>query len=180
MTPRGKIIGKQVGGPPLSDTDHFWKCEACGGRFDMRDLRGVRSRGAAAAYVLRSSAVASQDNQCSVVMRRRDERRKHSAFQVSRTPRGPAERAPLNSPPCCSLRCPLCRHYGPKSDIAPSPKSAKRAISSVGRLLPVYPDKQTFSESVGMSQRCQKPTWRWACSITSSARARIRGGMIGY
>jgi hypothetical protein len=34
MTPpvaRAKIIGKQVGGPPLSETDHFWKCEACGG-----------------------------------------------------------------------------------------------------------------------------------------------------
>jgi len=39
--PRGKIIGKQVGGPPLSDTDHFWKCEACGGWFDMRDLGAV-------------------------------------------------------------------------------------------------------------------------------------------
>ena len=27
--PRGKIIGKPVGGPPLSETGHFWKCEAC-------------------------------------------------------------------------------------------------------------------------------------------------------
>jgi hypothetical protein len=29
------------------------------------------------------------------------------------------------------------------------------AILTVGRSLPVYPDKQTFPESVGMSQRCQ-------------------------
>jgi hypothetical protein len=36
--PRGKIIGKQTGGPPLSEAEHFWKCDACGGWFDMRDL----------------------------------------------------------------------------------------------------------------------------------------------
>jgi len=35
--PRGKIIGKPVGGPPLSETGHFWKCEAC----EMRDLGAV-------------------------------------------------------------------------------------------------------------------------------------------
>jgi hypothetical protein len=28
--PRGKIIGKQVDGPALSDADYFWKCEAPG------------------------------------------------------------------------------------------------------------------------------------------------------
>jgi hypothetical protein len=41
MTPmisRGAIIGKQTGGPPLSEAEHFWKCETCGGWFDMRDL----------------------------------------------------------------------------------------------------------------------------------------------
>jgi len=80
--PRGKIIGKQVGGPPLSDTDHFWKCEACGGWFDMRDLGAVLSRGATAASVVRSSAVASQGHQRSVVMRRRDERGTICACQV--------------------------------------------------------------------------------------------------
>jgi hypothetical protein len=37
--PRGTIIGKQVA--PLSETEHFWKCEACGGWFDMRDLGAV-------------------------------------------------------------------------------------------------------------------------------------------
>ena len=31
---RGKINGKQTGGPPLSEAEHFWKC----GWFDMRDL----------------------------------------------------------------------------------------------------------------------------------------------
>jgi hypothetical protein len=30
--PRGKIInGKQTDGPPLSEAEHFWKCDACGG-----------------------------------------------------------------------------------------------------------------------------------------------------
>jgi hypothetical protein len=39
--PRGKIIGKQIGGAPLSEAEHFWKCEACGGYFGMRDLGAV-------------------------------------------------------------------------------------------------------------------------------------------
>jgi hypothetical protein len=39
--PRGKIIGKITGGPPLTEAEHFWKCEACGGWFDMRDLGAV-------------------------------------------------------------------------------------------------------------------------------------------
>jgi hypothetical protein len=39
--PRGKIIGKQTGGPRLSEAEHFWKCKACGGWFDMRDLGAV-------------------------------------------------------------------------------------------------------------------------------------------
>jgi hypothetical protein len=36
--PRGKIIGKETAGPPLSEAEHFWKCEACGGWIDCRDL----------------------------------------------------------------------------------------------------------------------------------------------
>jgi hypothetical protein len=36
--PRGTVMGERVGGPPLSEAEHFWKCEACGGWFDMRDL----------------------------------------------------------------------------------------------------------------------------------------------
>jgi hypothetical protein len=39
--PRGKIIGKKTGGPPLTEAEQFWKCEACGGQFDMRDLGAV-------------------------------------------------------------------------------------------------------------------------------------------
>ena len=39
--PRGTVIGRQAGGPPLNETEHFWKCEACGGYFDMRDLGAV-------------------------------------------------------------------------------------------------------------------------------------------
>jgi hypothetical protein len=30
---------------------------------------------------------------------------------------------------------------------------------TVWRSLPIYPDKQTFSEPYGMSQRCQDRTW---------------------
>ena len=39
--PRGKIIGKLTGGPPLSEADHFHKCETCGGWFDKLDLGAV-------------------------------------------------------------------------------------------------------------------------------------------
>jgi hypothetical protein len=36
--PRGKSA-KQLGGPPLSDAEHFWKAYV--GWFDMRDLGAV-------------------------------------------------------------------------------------------------------------------------------------------
>jgi hypothetical protein len=39
--PRGTIIGKRTGGPPLSEAEHFHKCEACGDWFDMRDFGAV-------------------------------------------------------------------------------------------------------------------------------------------
>jgi hypothetical protein len=39
--PRGTVIGKRTGGLPLSEADHFHKCEACGRWFDMRDLGAV-------------------------------------------------------------------------------------------------------------------------------------------
>ena len=39
--PRGKNIGKQVSGPPLNEAEHDFKCEACGGYFNMRDLAAV-------------------------------------------------------------------------------------------------------------------------------------------
>jgi hypothetical protein len=41
IIPRGTVIGKRTGGPPLSEAEHFHKCEACGGWFDMRDLGAV-------------------------------------------------------------------------------------------------------------------------------------------
>jgi hypothetical protein len=37
------IICEQVSGPPLSEAEHFWKCEACGGSFDMREERVLSS-----------------------------------------------------------------------------------------------------------------------------------------
>jgi hypothetical protein len=39
--PRGTVMGERIGGPPLSEAEHFWKCEACGGWYDMRDLGAV-------------------------------------------------------------------------------------------------------------------------------------------
>jgi hypothetical protein len=38
---RGEIIGKRVGGEPMSEAEHYMKCNACGGYFDMRDLGNV-------------------------------------------------------------------------------------------------------------------------------------------
>src|ERR1017187_4162681 len=40
------------------------------------------------------------------------------------------------------------------------PKRVKSAVLSFGRPLPVYPAKQTSSDSVRMSQTCQKATFR--------------------
>jgi hypothetical protein len=36
------------------------------------------------------------------------------------------------------------------------PNRVSRVIRTMGRSLPVYPNQQTFSEAVGMSQRCQQ------------------------
>jgi hypothetical protein len=73
--PRGTIIGKQTGGPPLTEAEHFWKCEACGGYFDMRDLGAVFDHEEPLPHRgVRSGAVASLDHQRGVVIRRRDGR----------------------------------------------------------------------------------------------------------
>ena len=39
--PRGKYIGKPLGGPIESEREHFIKCPACGGWIDCRDLGQV-------------------------------------------------------------------------------------------------------------------------------------------
>jgi hypothetical protein len=39
--PRGTVIGKRVDGPLLGEAEHYFKCEACGGVFDMSDLAQV-------------------------------------------------------------------------------------------------------------------------------------------
>ena len=37
--PRGTVIGRRVDDPPVrSETDHYFKCETCGGFYDMHDL----------------------------------------------------------------------------------------------------------------------------------------------
>src|SRR5207253_1756783 len=48
---------------------------------------------------------------------------------------------------------------------------------TVRRSLPVYPEKQTFSEPIGMSQRCPNNGSDQTHSITSSARRRREGGI---
>jgi hypothetical protein len=48
----------------------------------------------------------------------------------------------------------------------------KSAVLTGGRSLPVYPDQQTFSEFVGMSQRCHK--------LTSEGDAKTGDGDAGY
>jgi hypothetical protein len=40
--PRGKYIGTQTSGPPLSEAEHFRRCPLCGGLVDLRDLAWVR------------------------------------------------------------------------------------------------------------------------------------------
>jgi hypothetical protein len=35
--PRGTVFGEHVGGPRLSEAEHFRKCPLCGGYVDMRD-----------------------------------------------------------------------------------------------------------------------------------------------
>jgi hypothetical protein len=62
---------KQASAP--REAEHFWKCKSCGGYFDMRDLGAVLDHEEPLPPSgMRSSAVASQDHQRSVVMRRRD------------------------------------------------------------------------------------------------------------
>src|SRR6266436_6180672 len=50
----------------------------------------------------------------------------------------------------------------------PCPSWVKSAVLTVGRSLPVYPDKQTFSESVGMSQRRQSTKSLRSCPLRGS------------
>jgi hypothetical protein len=39
--PRGTFIGKRVGVQPIDEAEHFFRCEACRGWIDMRDLAQV-------------------------------------------------------------------------------------------------------------------------------------------
>src|SRR5258706_14086154 len=50
------------------------------------------------------------------------------------------------------------------------------AVLTVGRSLPVYPDKQTFAEPVGTSQRCQKQTSRLLDHLVGCGEQRLRYG----
>ena len=59
----------------------------------------------------------------------------------------------------------------------PRPLRVNRFILTVRLPLPVYPGKQTFSVSTGMSQRCHKQTSLMLYSITSSAMPSV-GGIV--
>src|SRR5712664_4108920 len=59
---------------------------------------------------------------------------------------------------------------------APHLDSTNRVVPTVGWSLPVFPDERTFSDTVGMPQRCQTRKLR-SQSITSSARRRRAGGI---
>jgi hypothetical protein len=38
MIPRGKYIGTRTDKKVTDESEHFFKCDACGGMVDMRDL----------------------------------------------------------------------------------------------------------------------------------------------
>src|SRR2546430_2465188 len=52
------------------------------------------------------------------------------------------------------------------------PRWVNRVVLTDGRSLPVFLDKQTFSESVGMSQKCQQETRAPQQSVIRSTRRR--------
>jgi hypothetical protein len=41
MIPRGKYLGERLGEGPASEAERFFKCSACGGWIDRRDLGQV-------------------------------------------------------------------------------------------------------------------------------------------
>jgi hypothetical protein len=57
--PRGVFIGRQVTGPRLTEAEHYFRCDKCGGWFDARDLGWVEVTRAAAAPGARWGAVVS-------------------------------------------------------------------------------------------------------------------------
>jgi hypothetical protein len=60
---------------------------------------------------------------------------------------------------------PLYPRWTPGAAFRQLPVRVKSAVLTVGLSLPVYRDKQTCSESVGMSQRCQNRTQAPAANI---------------
>jgi hypothetical protein len=82
---------------------------------------------------MRSIAIASQDQQRSVAMRRRDERGAMS-LPSSRGPHeAPLSVPPLNNPPCCSLRCPLCSTLRTQVRHRAESEECQQAISTFRR-----------------------------------------------
>ena len=48
------------------------------------------------------------------------------------------------------------------------PKRVSRVVLTARGSFPVYPDEQTFSQSIGMSQRCQKEMFLLALRVMRS------------
>ena len=57
------------------------------------------------------------------------------------------------------------------------PVRVNRVSLTIGRSLPVYPDKRTFSAPVGMSQRCQS-TKSLRSSPLRGGKSRETGGQL--
>src|SRR4030081_907794 len=57
------------------------------------------------------------------------------------------------------------------------PVWVKSAVLAVRRSLPVCPDEQTFSESIGMSQTCHQETWRRPPNRPCDCRLSLRGSL---
>jgi hypothetical protein len=77
----------------LTEAEHFWKCEFCGGWFDIRDLGAVSITKSPCPiqHAIRCSSLTG--HQRSVVMRRRDE---HGTMRAQLSSTAPQGRAPLH------------------------------------------------------------------------------------
>jgi hypothetical protein len=77
----------------MTEAEHFWKCEFCGGWFDIRDLGAVSITKSPCPiqHAIRCSSLTG--HQRSVVMRRRDE---HGTMRAQLNSTAPQGRAPLH------------------------------------------------------------------------------------
>src|ERR1700730_9449401 len=77
----------------------------------------------------------------------------------------------------CALDDPASRLCPYPGELVPMSESGHRDVLTVGQSIPVLPDQRTFSELVGMSQRCQTQTCREPARV--SGRGRFQCGSLG-